>query len=309
MKPNAVAIVPLVESLVVGEELFGYISERITVEESLQMEICFPQDVGKDRMDVTLECPYTGIQFIDEELCWGGVHLVSDDRAPLNYRISALLIKLYGVIEHNIQPSVTKVVSTFLKVLEFRKPNAICENLNSHRRGTSDEFPISTWESESGDFIECGVIQLSDIFATDVFNKEDVEYAVSNSKTEISLPYQMLHVARRCYYKRDYRGCILSCGSALEIPFQQMIIHYLVEHSVPEKLRKHILAKLQGIHQKAEMCKKLGLPITFKKEYIAVTKKRNEVIHYGRSLTAKDVKPLLDLTFKFMQEQNVSLFE
>lgn len=296
---KAVAIVPLTEAIAINEDILGYVTRRLKISETKEIEICFPVIGAETETDY------------GKYFQWGGVYQTDRKGNVLNYRVSALLVKCYGDITGpgiTIRNEVNKLFSTFVKILEFCNANTLCDHLSINRRGTPEKFPLSTWKYNDGKFLETGIVHLSEISATSTLTIENIDYAIDNAHREISLPYQMLHNARHCFLMQDYRGCILNCASAIEIPFRHAIDMYMQENLIPQKLRNSSIMRFNGINQVANLCKDLNIPLKYENKFHPVMTTRNSIIHGGKFPTCMETKPLLELTYEFLQEQCIDMF-
>ena len=66
--------------------------------------------------------------------------------------------------------------------------------------------------------------------------------------------------------------------------------------------------RLNGIHQVATLCKDLDIPLKYGNKFHPIMTMRNSIIHAGKFPTYIETKPLLDLTYDFLQEQSVVMF-
>lgn len=138
---------------------------------------------------------------------------------------------------------------------------------------------------------------------------EDLKYAIRNASKEINLPYQILHIARRCLHTGDYRGCVLNSASSIEIPFNNAIDKYMKDKSIPEELVKCKALKVNGIYQSAELCKNLGIDLKFGDDEKKVMKMRNDVIHKGVYPSYQEAYDCYFKAMAFLKSQNVGMFE
>lgn len=310
----AESIVSFTKGYNVEEYLLGQ-KYRFELDNKFDMEILLPHGEGKDNgISACMVAPddYHG----DAGVEWGMYLLASKDSIPACH-IESVYVRLWAdegidldAIRvgfdnpwHLIQDTITKL----LQNIRVINPKCVMRITGRQFDGGDIERMKFAQLSLTGIMEEWSVGSIKSGVFYDVLSKRQLMVAFNNLHNDISVPYSIIESARSFLDVMDYRNCILSLATMVEVVYKQKMDEYFKENNVPVELCEYLKKNTDGLPKYQQLFKKLGIDYHYK-SIEEVMKIRNHIIHANHVPKGRDAFDAYKAGDRFLNEYRIPMF-
>lgn len=141
----------------------------------------------------------------------------------------------------------------------------------------------------------------------DALSKQQLMVAFNNLHRDVSVPYSLYESARSFLDVMDYRNCILSLATMVEVVYKQQMDKYFKENNVPVELGEYLKKNTDGLPKYQQLFKKLGIDYHYK-NIQEVMKIRNHIIHANYIPKGRDAFDAYGAGDRFLKEYRIPMF-
>lgn len=257
----------------------------------------------------------TGFDFGDHE--WGNCsRSCTSDGKIIELKPTVHAVGLYLISNEKINTSVLidirHKVEKCLNMIYFIKTGAL-RNVNLSANSLISDFVCANYDEIKQSFkptFECSICL--ELFPTPRITLKDLTFIIRNIDKNISIQYELLNNAIKQNFLHQYRDCVLTCATIIEITLKRELIKYLKTQIISTNVIDDLVKEISGFSKIIEKLKKYGLEYDSKicniiKE--STISCRNKIIHSGAAATKEQADAAVNHAREILKFYNVDYFE
>lgn len=311
----AESIVGFTKGYNVEESLLGQ-KYRFELDDKFDMEILLPHGEAKDSgISACMVAPddYHGDSVVE----WGMYSPASKDSLPACH-IESVYVRLWAdegvdlsAIRvgfdnpwHLIQNTLTKLL------LNIRVINPKCVMRINGRQFDGGDIESMKFAqlSLSGVMEEWSVGSIKSGVFHDALSKRQLMVAFNNLHNDVSVPYSIFESARSFLDVMDYRNCILSLATMVEVVYKQKMDEYFSKNNMPVESREKLFRETHGLKKYENLFKKYCIEFHDEDIEDKIMSIRHRVIHANRVTKIKEALDAYAVGRNFLNEYRIPMF-
>lgn len=257
----------------------------------------------------------TGFDFGKHE--WGNCsRSCTSDGKILELKPTVHAVGLYltsnELISTSVITDIRHKVEKCLDMIYFIKTGALrAENLSA--TSLISDFVYASYDEIKQSFIptfECSIsLELS---PTPRITLKDLIFIIKNIDKDISIQYELLNNAIKHQFLHQYRDCVLTSATIIEITLKRELIKYLKTQINSTRVIDDLIKEISGFSKIIEKLKKYGVQYDSKICNIikdATISCRNKIIHSGDNATREQAVAAVKHAREILEFYHVDYFE
>lgn len=257
----------------------------------------------------------TGFDF--DEHGWGNCSrtCTSDGKIiELKPTVHAVGLYLYSneLICTSVITDIRHKIEKCLDIIYFIKPGALrTENLSI--TSLISDFVSASYDEIKQSFKPTFECSLSiELYPTPRITLKDLILIIKNIDKDISIQYELLSNAIKHQIMHQYRDCVLTSATIIEITLKRELIKYLKTQITSTRVIDDLVKEITGFSKIIEKLKKYG--VRYDSKICNIIKDstilcRNKIIHSGENATREQAVTAVQHAHEILEFYHVDYFE